>query len=271
VTHTLRFWLGTHHPHWLATAGVELFVSRRALARYKTLPRASFAWALDSGGFSELTLHGRWEMTPAAYVAEVRRYRDEIGHMAWAAPQDWMCEPDMIKRTGLTVADHQRLTVENFLELNSLAPELPWIPVLQGWSLGDYLDHADAYGRAGVSLADETIVGVGTVCRRQHTGMVSGLLACLCAEGYRLHGFGFKLRGLKLSAHDLASADSLAWSYQARRNPPLPGHGVRHKNCANCMEYAMGWRDEVVDTIGNAMRREAEAVARRLRAEAASP
>jgi O-acetyl-ADP-ribose deacetylase (regulator of RNase III) len=31
-------------------------------------------WALDSGGFTELSLHGRWKATPAAYVAAVRRY-----------------------------------------------------------------------------------------------------------------------------------------------------------------------------------------------------
>ena len=45
---------------------------------------------------------------------------------------DWMCEPAMLARTGLTVAEHQAGTVANYLELRAAAPELPFIPVLQG-------------------------------------------------------------------------------------------------------------------------------------------
>jgi hypothetical protein len=86
----MRFFLGTHQPGWLATAGVALFVSDRRLRGYKTLPRAAVPWALDSGGFTELQKYGRWTATPAEYAARVRRYRDESGGMCWTAPQDWM-------------------------------------------------------------------------------------------------------------------------------------------------------------------------------------
>ncbi len=34
------------------------------------------------------------------------RYRDEIGCLLWAAPHDWMCEPWITAKTGLTVAEH---------------------------------------------------------------------------------------------------------------------------------------------------------------------
>src|SRR5437763_16185605 len=125
------FYLGAHHPCWLGQLDLPLFVSRRRLAGRRTLPRARTAWALDSGGFTELSMHGRWTLSPAAYAAEVRRYRDEIGHMAFAAPQDWMCEPHMLRQTGLCVAEHQRRTVDNYGELSALAPNLPWMPVLQ--------------------------------------------------------------------------------------------------------------------------------------------
>lgn len=246
------FYLGTHHPHWLATAGVPLFVSRRQLARCKALPRTRVPWALDSGGFTELSMHGRWTLPARDYAAEVRRYRDEIGALDWSAPQDWMCEPEMLARTGGTVAMHQRRTVDNYLELRALAPDLPWIPVLQGWGRGDYLDHVEAYAQAGVELAGLPLVGVGTVCRRQHTGMVGTLFAWLHSEGLRLHGFGLKLQGLAASAQYLASADSLAWSLSARRNPPLPGHAKRHKSCANCLEYALDWREGALAAIERA-------------------
>ena len=39
----------------------------------------------------------------------------------------------------------------------------------------------------------------------------------------------------------LASADSLAWSFEARRAAPLPGCG--HASCANCLRYAVAWRE----------------------------
>jgi hypothetical protein len=32
---------------------------------------------------------------------------------------DWMCEPQILAGTGLSVAEHQRLTLENFLHLPS--------------------------------------------------------------------------------------------------------------------------------------------------------
>jgi hypothetical protein len=38
--------------------------------------------------------------------------------------------------------------------------------------------------------------------------------------------------------------DSMAWSLGARFNPPLRGH--THKNCANCLEYALRWRAKVI-------------------------
>lgn len=240
------FYLGTHETSWLATAGVPLFVSRRRLAARRTLPRAAAPWALDSGGFTELSMFGRWSITPREYSEEVRRYREEIGQLSFAAPMDWMCEPHVTKKTGLTVAEHQARTVANYLELQDLAPDLPWIPVLQGWRTWDYWHHVEMYAAAGVQLAALPLVGVGTVCRRQALASAAGIIQSLATVyGLRLHGFGFKKQGIRQCSAVLASADSMAWSAVARREPALPGHP--HKNCANCLEYALLWREELPD------------------------
>lgn len=241
------FYLGTHHPHWLGRLDVPLFISRNALARVRRLPRARGVWALDSGGFSELSAHGAWIVPAATYAAEAARYQAEIGGLAWAAPQDWMCEPQILKRTGLDVAEHQRRTIANFLQLRELAPGVPWAPVLQGWTLGEYYEHAEAYEAAGVDLRAAPIVGVGTVCRRQQTIRAGQIMATLAADGLRLHGFGFKVTGLRASSRYLASADSLAWSENARHNPPLPGH--THKACNNCQVWALEWRRELLESL----------------------
>jgi len=245
------FYTGAHHADWLATAGVPLFVSRRTLVKVRRLPRAVAPWALDSGGFTELEKHGAWTLSPRAYVAEVRRYAAEIGGLAWAAPQDWMCEPVMLKRTGLTVEEHQARTVANYLELRSLAPELPVIPVLQGWTHGDYIDCWEAYARAGVDLQSLPLVGIGTICRRQHTLRSNMIIRDLAAEGIRLHGFGFKVTGLRACSDALVSADSMAWSYQARKNPPLWEHRGLHRSCANCWAYAAEWRSELLGSLAH--------------------
>lgn len=196
-------------------------------------------------------MHGRWDVSPAEYAAQARRYQQEIGRMQWAAPQDWMCEPKVRLRTGLTVVEHQRRTTDNYLELMSIAPDVPWIPVLQGWTQGDYHRHVAEYTRAGVDLTQRPLVGLGTVCRRQATSMAAATIAGLHAYGMRLHGFGLKTQGLARTAGLLTSADSMAWSYgaRARKVPMIDGHGVRHKNCANCMEYALLWRARVVEAL----------------------
>jgi hypothetical protein len=252
------FLLGSHQPGWLAHAGVPLFVSDVRLRVYRGLPRAAGVWACDSGGFSELQRHGRWTVTPRQYVDRLRRYRDEVGKLAWAAPQDWMCEPIIIAGgtagglrfagTGLSVAEHQRRTVANFLQLRELAPDLPIIPVVQGWSSSDYLHCADLYAAAGVDLTRAPLVGLGSVCRRQGTAEAGQIITALHGYGVRrLHGFGFKTQGLTRYGHLLLSTDSMAWSYDARRRPALPGC-TRHKNCANCLRYALTWRSRLLRT-----------------------
>jgi hypothetical protein len=240
------FYLGTHQPHWLWTAGFPLFVSHRQLARRRgPLRSAACQWALDSGGFTELSMHGRW-ITPAERYAEaIDRYAAQAGRLDFAAPQDWMCEPHILARTGLTVREHQERTVASYLELQALAPHLPFIPVVQGWQLADYLACVDLYRSAGVDLTRLPLTGLGSVCRRQSTGQIAVIVTTLASLGLRLHGFGIKTSGLHRYGHLLASADSMAWSYAARRAPALSGC-TGHRNCANCLTYATTWRSRTL-------------------------
>ncbi len=254
----MRFFLGTHHPDWLGKLEVSLFVSDRRLRKCKRLPRALRPWGCDSSGFSEVSMHGRWTIGPKEYVARLRRYQEEIGLLDFAAPQDWMCEPPILRKTGLSVEEHQRRTLENYLELRSLAPELPIIPVIQGWKHTDYDHHVDAYDRAGVDLQALPLVGIGSVCRRQATREAALIFASMARVWkLKVHGFGVKGGGVAYLG-DLASADSLAWSYEARRlqrpafldhDKPGPGRRKGHKNCANCHVYALDWRARLFQRI----------------------
>ncbi|MGW5054739.1 deazapurine DNA modification protein DpdA family protein [Actinokineospora sp. NPDC004072] len=245
------FYVGAHHPHWLWQRGLfPLFVSHRRLAARspKGLRPAVNRYAVDSGGFTELSMHGGWKTSPEEYVQALYRYRDRLGMPDFIAPQDWMCEPFMLARTGLTIAEHHARTVGNFLRLRELAPDLPIIPVVQGWALGDYLRCVDLYQAAGVDLRSFPTVGLGSVCRRQSTEEITEIVTTLAGMGLRLHGFGVKTGGLARYGQHLASADSMAWSFRARRAPALPGC-TNHRNCANCPRYARQWRSTVLERL----------------------
>lgn len=251
----LMFYCGVHEPAWLARTAFPLFVSHsrflhRAANGCRTLPRARTSWALDSGGFTELKMHGGWRAGPRDYCAAVARYDREIGQMEWAAPQDWMCEPVIRANTGLSVADHQARTVENYLQLVALWPEYsdasaPFMPVLQGWSVADYLRCVDLYAAAGVDLEDAPVVGLGSVCRRQSTAEIGEI--ALALQPLRLHGFGVKTGGLRRYGHLLTSADSMSWSTRGRY---LEGCGPSHASEANCLEWAGAWRANVLAAAG---------------------
>lgn len=242
----MRFYLGTHMPSWLERWDVPFFVSHRRLADRKRLPRALGPWALDSGGFSELSMFGEWRTTPDAYVQATRRYRDEVGRLVWAAPQDWMVEDFMLAKTGLTVGEHQNRTLENYLTLRTLDADLPFVPVIQGQTLGQYRRHVDKYLRAGIDLTTYETVGIGSVCRRQSTTDITELVANLSADGLNLHGFGMKTLGLQRVGRWLTSADSMAWSFRGRR---FPGCARGHATEANCPRFAMEWRRLVLASI----------------------
>jgi hypothetical protein len=180
-------------------------------------------------------------LTTDEYVQEVRDYQRYIGRLQWAAPMDWMCEPWIIAKTGLSVREHQERTVQSYLDLKDRGP---FIPVLQGWTFEDYEQCMGLYASAGIELRDEPVVGLGSVCRRQGTSEIEALITALAEHGLSLHGFGVKKQGLARYGPLLTSSDSLAWSAHARRTPVLlPGH--RHKNCANCFEFAMSWAGQI--------------------------
>lgn len=153
-----------------------------------------------------------------------------------------MCEPEILAKTGLSVREHLARTVGSYLRLKELAPDLPFIPVLQGWAVpGDYDTCHALYERAGIDLRAEPVVGLGSVCRRQATQPIAFLAAHFAGLGIKLHGFGVSRRGLGNIAADLQSSDSQAWSKGGRFIRGC-AHGSDAKTEANCQTHALAWR-----------------------------
>ncbi len=238
--HNATFYLGCSHLNWFKYLDVPVMVSRRLIHTRKSLPTANERWVLDSGGYGQLHRHGEWTFTPEQYAKECKRYADEMGNLEWVAPMDWMCEPSARQETGLSVAEHQKRTLENFLYLRQLLGELV-IPVLQGWEYDDYQRCVDMFDKAGIDLTKERCVGLGSVCRRNAKNEICDIVYSL--QPIRLHAFGVKGSAYIELAHLLESADSTAWSMEARWKPSLPECNHTTMNCrsAHCYNYATYW------------------------------
>lgn len=172
---------------------------------------------MDSGAFTELATYGRYRHGVEDYATEVNRWAGN--GMIAAVSQDYMCEPWILKKTGLSVAEHQRLTIERYDALLPLVHGVYVMPVLQGYSVEDYLDHIDQYGDR---LVSGMWVGVGSVCKRNsHIAKIEVILTAIARKrpDLRLHGFGLKTTALSsgIVLDILHSADSMAWSFAARR------------------------------------------------------
>lgn len=192
---------------------VNRLMTRRAPVRCRHV-------AVDSGAFTKVFKYGGYPDPPEVYAGHVNRLAGVIEGIDFASSEDLMCEPFILAKTGLGVADHQRITIERYDALRSLISSAVYVlPVLQGYAPNEYLAHLAQYGDR---LPPGAWVGVGSVCKRN--GNVSALESVLMAiketrPDLRLHGFGVKTTGLESTVvrDCLHSADSMAWSTAARK------------------------------------------------------
>lgn len=209
------FFPGLHQPsdaQWFGRAFISVNRLRDRSSDFKVND-----WIMDSGAFTEVARHGGYRAGVERYAFDIGRW-SRCGNLLAAAAQDYMCEPFVIARTGLDLATHQRLTIERYDALLDCDPSAYVLPVLQGYAPDDYARHADAYGRR---LVFGAWVGVGSICKRNASvGAIEGVLRAIRAArpDLRLHGFGLKVTALQSDyvRRALYSADSMAWSFNAR-------------------------------------------------------
>jgi hypothetical protein len=236
----VKFYLGTHHPDWANIVNMSWFVSVERLKSRKS-PLTGQDWILDSGGFTQIAKHGSYQITAKRYAKIINLQRPRL-----AFCQDWMCETHILEKTGLDIREHQRRTLQSYLELREMTDLVA--PVLQGWMPNDYAQHIRDYQGAGVDMSQ--LFGVGTICSRNgKTSTIRTILKCIhkAHPGIRLHGFGLKTSAFYDArvVELLESADSMAWAYTAWKTGKLCYWCVL-KSCSNCMEYAMLWRKKIL-------------------------
>lgn len=233
----MRFFTGLHQPsdarHFEAA-----FVSVNRLRTRKGAFEVG-DWIMDSGAFTEVSTYGGYRHSVEEYAAEIKRWAAN-GNLLAAVAQDYMFEPFIVAKTGLSVLRHQELTVARYDDLLACDTGGVYImPVLQGFTPAEYVRHIRMYGER---LKFGQWVGVGSVCKRNgDVRMIEAVLRTIkeVRPDLRLHGFGLKTTALSsgLVRDLLHTADSMAWSFSARK---------QGRN-ANDWREAKAWADRITD------------------------
>jgi hypothetical protein len=211
----MKFFVGMHIPAHADKVENAFISVNRIRNRKGAFPVKN--WIMDSGAFTTIAKHGGYIEPVSVYAEQIKRWKDN-GNLLAAVAQDYMCEPHMLAKTGMTVEQHQKLTVERYDALIAEDTGVYIMPVLQGYDPQDYVNHINMYGKR---LAYGSYVGVGSVCKRNSDPQsIVAVIKTIkqCRSDLRLHGFGVKTTSLALSEirDELESADSMAWSFSAR-------------------------------------------------------
>jgi hypothetical protein len=174
---------------------------------------------LDSGAFTILSDYKDYPETVEDFCEAVLHIAS-LCNVEAVSSQDFLCDPHFVALTGLSVIEHQRRTIERYDAIRAILPsEITVVPVLQGYEPCEYLEHLAAYGSR---LAPGMRVGIGSLCNRSSKPkLIEQILVPIfdARPDLRYHGYALKTRSLRSSIIQsiLSSADSMSWSYAARR------------------------------------------------------
>ena len=203
-------------------------------------------WILDSGAFTEISKFGNYRYPVEEYAHQIMQW-SKCGNLLIAVAQDYMCEPFILQKSGLTIEDHQNLTIERYDQLLKYNLPVPIMPVLQGYQVSDYLQHLFDYGDRIVS---DMWVGIGSVCKRNtDPSQIRDILKAikLIRPDLKIHGFGVKATALEFSdiRKMLYSCDSMAWSFSSRFSP-------ESNSVQNQLQLAKSYKEKIENRLNGA-------------------
>lgn len=149
---------------------------------------------LDCGGYTLLNKYGEYPFSPVAYANLVATLKPN-----YYASMDYPCEPN-ISRSSNLAENSERIaaTVKNaacMIELEIHNPDARLVPVIQGYSLDEYLYCIDLHAQAGTI---REYMAVGSMCRRVSNQELHKLIPAIAERSMQagvkqLHFFGLKL------------------------------------------------------------------------------
>jgi len=163
---------------------------------------------IDSGAFSLLSSLKDYPFSFEDYISLAYDYRPDF-----IAARDWPCEP--YGRIQIDTAERIRRTVEADAQIcdatlpNGTRP----LPVIQGWTVRDYLSCIGQLREAGLI---RPYMAVGSCCKRSNIRQVMEIARAIRAElpTVRLHYFGLKIQAFRQPGfvYLADSTDTGAWA-----------------------------------------------------------
>lgn len=173
---------------------------------------------MDSGAFTQLKKYGDFKLCVDEYLDIVNKFN----------PLFYVSQDYLVERTDSpnTVQTKQENTVNRFISLWARKQNV--IPVIHGSSVEQYRNHLKMY-----QFPQGEYIGVGSLVGQKISFKVN-VFNMLKEErpDLLLHGFGFKQQELCNSTlrSMVYSADSMAWSFIARRKGQDPNDPKEAKN-----------------------------------------
>ena len=170
---------------------------------------------LDSGGYSFFSRWGEYPFSIEKYVDLANTLKDKYP-LYRVATLDYPCEPDIDRSHLMTNEERIKKTVSNAVECIDVDRRLPWLPIIQGYTLDEYLHCVDLYQEAGI-ISDYW--AVGSLCSRkgniQRIKYLITKLKELALSNVKVHAFGLNIPYIKDPQifHALYSSDSAAWTF----------------------------------------------------------
>lgn len=250
------YFLGCNHPHLIHKLNRPVLMSVTAFAK-KRRPGQGFrkyTWReslfetgdksllfFDAASFTCVSRqYGLLGHIPRKFYASIVNRFEGCDWFAGACCQDYMCEDFVLKTTGLTVEEHQRLTIHRYdLLRQDIKPSIYLMPVLQGYQPEEYLRHLDAWGDR---LKPGMWVGIGSVCKRNEDKegqkQIAKIIDLVLSERHDLllHLFGVKEKALRVPEIRLRvrTADSGAFGLSSNKSD---SEGRKTKK----FQYANNW------------------------------
>jgi hypothetical protein len=172
---------------------------------------------LDSGGFSLLSQYPDYPFTLNQYL-ELAYYIKDNNLLTLIATMDYPCEAE-INRTQLH-SNEERIqkTIDNTIKCYDVDSSLPWVPVIQGYTIDEYLACIDLYYEVGI---ESLYWAIGSICSRKgHYLQMRNIIVTIAKRletECKLHAFGLGVKFLydPQIFSNIYSSDSAAWNYRA--------------------------------------------------------
>ena len=212
----------------LISAG-SMFNKKKLRLNRGMIPDSTKRLFLDSGGYSFFTRWGEYPFSVEEYTTFANMVQDDYP-LTEVAILDYPCEPNTNR--SLLQSNKERIdkTIQNTLECIDYDPNLPWVPVIQGYTLQEYLYCLEEYEKHNLPYDDFDLWAIGSLCARKKVGGLRTIITNISQRvNMPIHTFGMTITFLRDPQIFFAihSSDSGAWSYNGRHYEKL-GHLVAY-------------------------------------------